>query len=1036
MFYGGIHMKRFITVLLVISMVIGLVPVFAVTAAETKASGITIDGKIDDWAGLHTVGVVGSGEADGKQVTFYGKLTDEGLYLAADVYHGVYTNNTGTDNKGGNWWRNANFEVFINRSRDRGNQFYASAIGKTTDDGWCYTNNGDIQAQMVTQSVTGKGAANYHTVAEMFFPTEKFGFVTTTQEYGTINVGMAWKSNDQNNDQCNNGDANGGGMSDYWVAKGSWPDNNNKLVVTAEGVYTEAQYYPDYFSYIPRKAQWSYLTATQNPDAAGEGWNTTVNPSWALGNAPFGNRADGYLNTWGTTDNPADGTQNNAYLWVAKEFTVEDINALEGVSLFTKMFFDDHIKLYINGKLVFSNDSWNGGYDRYMLAYDASTILKEGKNVIAASLHQHHGGYEFDLELYATNLPQDRNNNLPSYAYIYTVEQYMEYVYICNVLASRSDNNTTGKYIYLETDLDFSGKSWTPLTIWKGVLDGQGHTVSGITAVIDATSGDYGLIVNIASNNNFNGTVKNLTVCDSIIVADKTNGYVGGIMGHSNRGIVENCTIDNVTVIGGNGAGAAVGWTQWASNSDDTATYVSNCTVNDTTVIANNYAAGLVGAYKDADIIVNKHTLSNVIVKANATDNLANPIGSSVVRESAEGSTADVTKTADKTIAITDGAASTFDSTAPENIVITTSASAMAVKSVKVANKEVAFSVVPGDAVSVITIDIYDLSALANGEYDVAIVTYEGDLNAKLTVVGYLDGVALKGFTANLGGEIGLNFHMELSEEILNDPSANVQFTVDWAHDPIPVANGTPSKDIEGAYIFTCRVPVKQINSDISVKVVSDSGESVTYVYSVADYASYIVNAASGYSAETKALASSMLHYGATAQIALNYKPGFLPDYTAPEITAPDLDEYKDSVINDGAADIDYLGGSANLDSAIELNYYFAVKNGTEVTDDTFKAIGKTVTVIDASMPEGVGEEYETGWSCYRVTVQNISAKDYNKYYTVEAAVGGETLTVGYSVYTYVAKAIESTGTENANAAIAAYHYSECAKAYFASKNA
>ncbi len=301
----------------------------------------------------------------------------------------------------------------------------------------------------------------------------------------------------------------------------------------------------------------------------------------------------------------------------------------------------------------------------------------------------------------------------------------------------------------------------------------------------------------------------------------------------------------------------------------------------------------------------------------------------------------------------------------------------------------------------------------------------------------YLNGVALKGFTANLGGEIGLNFHMELSEEILNDPSANVQFTVDWAHDPIPVANGTPSKDIEGAYIFTCRVPVKQINSDISVKVVSDSGESVTYVYSVADYASYIVNAEEGrYSAETKALANSMLHYGATAQIALNYKPGFLPDYTAPEITAPDLTAYKNSVINDGAAAIDYLGGSATLDSAIELNYYFAVKDGTEVTADTFKAIGKTVTVVDASMPEGVGEEYETGWSCYIVTVQNISAKDYNKYYTVEAAVGGETLTVGYSVYTYVAKAIESTGTENANAAIAAYHYSECAKAYFASKNA
>ena len=64
--------------------------------------------------------------------------------------------------------------------------------------------------------------------------------------------------------------------------------------------------------------------------------------------------------------------------------------------------------------------------------------------------------------------------------------------------------------ITLDADLDMSTKeAWVPVTEFKGILDGNGKTISGLT--IEATGNDAGLFI---TNN---GIIKNLTLkrCNS-----------------------------------------------------------------------------------------------------------------------------------------------------------------------------------------------------------------------------------------------------------------------------------------------------------------------------------------------------------------------------------------------------------------------------------------------------------------------------------------------------------------------------------------
>lgn len=352
--------------------------------------GMIVDGNLSDWANTDTIAIVGSGDYEGKKATFYAKLTDIGLYLACDAYHDTYTTTAGQ------WWENCNFEIFLGTANQ---QTWISAMGMSDENDACATEGKITSAKMITEALEDKATA-YHTISEVFITAENLPENSVVN--GAIRVGVAWKTV---GDRCNN--CGNSETDDWWTPMGVKTNDHpdaNQAVVTANGIYTKEGYtakYADMFFGI--NSEWSYVTGTGTDVAAPEGWPKALPADAKKGNAPFGNRAWGNTNLWGTTDNPGDGTQTNAYIWVLREFTVEDLSALAGKALYTNMFYDDTMELYINGTLVFEdkdNTAWNDGYETYCITEDASTLLVEGTNVIAISLQQHTGGYEFDMNLY------------------------------------------------------------------------------------------------------------------------------------------------------------------------------------------------------------------------------------------------------------------------------------------------------------------------------------------------------------------------------------------------------------------------------------------------------------------------------------------------------------------------------------------------------------------------------------------------------------------------------------------------------------
>ncbi len=356
---------------------------------------IALDGNLTDWKNVKSISVIGSGDFQGKKATFYAVKLEDGLYLACDAYHNVYK----TDQN--DWWKNTNFEFFI--GNDSNDQYWVSAKGMSDTNTECQKSDNVTTAVMVTSENEEEGAT-YHTVTEAFVANEK---IQAKELYadGSLRVGVAWKTE---GDDCNNTGHNA--VDNWWTPIGAKTNDLNsglRPYVNGKGIYTAAEYRAEAGTeFVKTGSEWSFLTATGDATAAPEGWNTAAISTWEKANAPFGNRAPGSTNAWGTTDNPNNGTQNKAYLWVAQTFTVTDLNALDGLKLYVTMFYDDTITLYINGTQVYAHldgNAWNDGYAVYKLADNAKEALREGTNVIAASLHQHSGGYEFDLSLYASN---------------------------------------------------------------------------------------------------------------------------------------------------------------------------------------------------------------------------------------------------------------------------------------------------------------------------------------------------------------------------------------------------------------------------------------------------------------------------------------------------------------------------------------------------------------------------------------------------------------------------------------------------------
>ena len=146
--------------------------------------------------------------------------------------------------------------------------------------------------------------------------------------------------------------------------------------------------------------------------------------------------------------------------------------------------------------------------------------------------------------------------------YIYDSNTKTYTVYNANGLMNIAELVNGGKSdinITLDTNIDLTGKDWTPIgtsfrNSYTGTFDGGGHTIKGLTV----TTNDQ--FVGLFGSLGKAGTVKNVVMEGVQITNNHGSGYVGGVVGNSD-GTIENCSVSG-SVSGTVYVGGVVG-VQW-----------------------------------------------------------------------------------------------------------------------------------------------------------------------------------------------------------------------------------------------------------------------------------------------------------------------------------------------------------------------------------------------------------------------------------------------------------------------------------------
>ncbi len=154
--------------------------------------------------------------------------------------------------------------------------------------------------------------------------------------------------------------------------------------------------------------------------------------------------------------------------------------------------------------------------------------------------------------------------------------------------------------IVLETDIDFAGEEISPINLGqKGGFDGQGHTISNVKIVTDATTqNEAGLFI---ANN---CAMSNLKLDNIQVTGSNVGNSTAGILAGSCNAAIKNITITNSTVTGGKYTGGIVGYGY---------TDITNCSVINCTVKGGYKLGGLIGyiCSSDGEGNVISNTLTN-----------------------------------------------------------------------------------------------------------------------------------------------------------------------------------------------------------------------------------------------------------------------------------------------------------------------------------------------------------------------------------------------------------------------------------------
>ena len=617
-------------------------------------------------------------------------------------------------------------------------------------------------------------------------------------------------------------------------------------------------------------------------------------------------------------------------------------------------------------------------------------------------------------------------------------------------------------------------KEWTPIGIYfyksyGGIFDGQNHTISGLYF----SQGDkkylglFGINAGKISNvgildsyfcgkvsvggvcgYNFEGTITNCYNAGSV---SGTENYVGGVSGDNSQGIITNCY--NV----GSVSGAENCYVGGVSGENYNGT-IANCYNAGSVSGTENYVGGVSGE-NDNGTITNCYYDSTIYT--------GNAIGknSSGTATKVEGKTTDEFKTGEIAYLLSQGCSTgegdntvTYDGSIWGQTIGTDTYPTLGGAKVYKNATYNGCEGKPGEPVS------YEYSNTEKNTYgDHPDADNDGRCDA---CDQYIDGIGAKlaGYSLSLTGNIGVNFYMELSNDIVNDESAYMNFTlpngttskvyVSGTHeDGSTATTDTTVKNGVTYYVFTCEVAAKEMTSDIKAQMIGNNGEKTgkVYTYTVKEYADYILSHMSAEESDiskaTIQLVKGMLNYGGAAQKYFGYKTDKLASdgltltgavFNDTSIINNITNEVNKASVTCANAKVTFKSAYLSLNSTTDLCVSVQFADDVTVKEDMFAIFCNTDQIsTDQYEVTKVNEE-----NCYKITLHGVKASQLKEKYAFYVKLSDTEyaeLAYGTNGYAYT---VMSSACDNINnieslreVVKALYAYGVCAEEYENYKN-
>ena len=626
-------------------------------------------------------------------------------------------------------------------------------------------------------------------------------------------------------------------------------------------------------------------------------------------------------------------------------------------------------------------------------------------------------------------------------------------------------------------------KEWTPIATnaspYTGIFEGQNHTISGLyfkqeTSFVGLFSVNSGKIANVGildsyfygqpykgwqvggvcGSNTNQGAITNcyntgivrgsetvggvcgsnygtITNCSNKGNVGEDDESVGGVSG-SNYGTITNCNnagiVSGKSYVGGvcgknynggtvtncNNTGEVRGTSQYIGglSGDNDSSSITNCNNTGEVKATGKFVGGLSGGNYNNGTITNCYYDSTVYTGAAIGDDMG-------TTEKVEGKTTEQYKTGEVAYLLQlDQSDEVWGQTVGTDNYPTLGGA-------KVYKNAIYNGCVgkPGEPVSY---------AYSNTKKNIYGDHPDADNDGKCDSCGaIIDGIGAKlaGYSLSLTGNIGVNFYMELSDQIIADKDAYMQFTLpNGTVTKVLVSEAQTNTTINAEktyYRFPCEVASYEMTQDIKAQMFDGNGKcGKEYTYTVRDYAQYLIDHVDLYQ-DAYPFAVAMLNYGACSQKYFNKAVDELANkyLNDDELEIPDRFEgYIDNFVANKAENKvlgQFAGLSMVLKSETTLNIFYEPKEEIDVSKLNFIVDGKEITPVKRG-------QY------YILSLENIKANELGNSKKFTVTDGTNTLSGDYCAMMYcylVLNATEGTYADDLVTLVKAFsNYAHTAK--------